>query len=235
MPPGRCSSPRAATLITTPELPELFFALRKIGDRPGAMPGALLALLRGDFDIAHAFDRPGRGCCGGMVRDHEAAGRLHPAGAALARERCRSPPPACDAAGRARAIGCRRCPGRGHGRVAAALDGRRSARHRARRGRGARRALVGARPPLASRRPMDELASWILLPIVVVLASWGTGLLVERGSGPSFRTAWSCRSALRPRWCCSSVPYRLGASAAVATPLMASRSPPGSGSDAPGP
>lgn len=45
----------AATLITTPELPELFFALRKIGDRPGAMPGALLALLRGDFDIAHAF------------------------------------------------------------------------------------------------------------------------------------------------------------------------------------
>ena len=67
---------------------------------------------------------------------------------------------------------------------------------------------------------MDELASWILLPIVVVLASWGTGLLVER----VFRTELPDGLVLPLGFAATmvllSVPYRLGASAAVATPLM---------------
>jgi hypothetical protein len=37
------------------ELPDILFRLRKIGEAPGRMPGALVALLRGDFDVAHAF------------------------------------------------------------------------------------------------------------------------------------------------------------------------------------
>lgn len=36
-------------------LPDLPLRLRKIGEAPGRMPGALLALARGDYDVAHAF------------------------------------------------------------------------------------------------------------------------------------------------------------------------------------
>jgi hypothetical protein len=37
------------------ELPDAPFSLRKIGDAPGRMPGTLLALWRGGYDMAHAF------------------------------------------------------------------------------------------------------------------------------------------------------------------------------------
>src|SRR4051812_1385014 len=94
---------------------------------------------------------------------------------------------------------------------------------------------------------MDELASWILLPLVVVLASWGTGLLVERvfrtelpdglvlplgfaEGAPGPPSGGVSRTELRDglvlplgfaaTMVLLSVPYRLGASAAVATPLM---------------
>jgi hypothetical protein len=36
-------------------VPDLPLRLRKIGDAPGAVPGTLLALVRGGFDVAHAF------------------------------------------------------------------------------------------------------------------------------------------------------------------------------------
>jgi hypothetical protein len=35
--------------------PDALLRLRKIGDRPGRMPGALAALARGGYDVAHAF------------------------------------------------------------------------------------------------------------------------------------------------------------------------------------
>jgi hypothetical protein len=41
--------------ICPPRLPDAPLRLRKIGDAPGRMPGALIALLRGDHDVAHAF------------------------------------------------------------------------------------------------------------------------------------------------------------------------------------
>jgi Glycosyltransferase Family 4 len=37
------------------ELPDLPLRLRKIGDAPGRVPGAFLMLLRGGYDVAHAF------------------------------------------------------------------------------------------------------------------------------------------------------------------------------------
>lgn len=42
-------------LIDVRPLPDAPFRLRKIGDRPGRIPGALVALARGGFDVAHAF------------------------------------------------------------------------------------------------------------------------------------------------------------------------------------
>jgi hypothetical protein len=36
-------------------LPDAPLRLRKIGDRPGRIPSAWLALTRGDYDVAHAF------------------------------------------------------------------------------------------------------------------------------------------------------------------------------------
>jgi hypothetical protein len=42
-------------LIAARGLPDAPLRLRKIGDRPGRMPGALVALARGGFDVAHAF------------------------------------------------------------------------------------------------------------------------------------------------------------------------------------
>jgi hypothetical protein len=44
-----------ATLISAARLPDLPLRLRKIGEAPGRMPGALLALARGHYDVAHAF------------------------------------------------------------------------------------------------------------------------------------------------------------------------------------
>jgi hypothetical protein len=44
-----------AVSIRARELPDAPLRLRKIGDAPGRMPGALLALLRGEYDAAHAF------------------------------------------------------------------------------------------------------------------------------------------------------------------------------------
>jgi Glycosyltransferase Family 4 len=44
-----------AVRIPVVDLPDAPLRLRKIGDRPGRMPGALIALLRGNYDIAHAF------------------------------------------------------------------------------------------------------------------------------------------------------------------------------------
>ena len=44
-----------AELIAARGLPDAPLRLRKIGDRPGRMPGALAALARARFDLAHAF------------------------------------------------------------------------------------------------------------------------------------------------------------------------------------
>ena len=44
-----------AVEIPVLDLPDAPLRLRKIGDRPGRMPGALIALLRGEYEIAHAF------------------------------------------------------------------------------------------------------------------------------------------------------------------------------------
>jgi hypothetical protein len=42
-------------LVQPVQVPDLPLRLRKIGEAPGRMPGALLALARGRYDIAHAF------------------------------------------------------------------------------------------------------------------------------------------------------------------------------------
>ena len=42
-------------LLRPVTLPDAVLRLRKIGDRPGRVPGTLLALARGGFDVAHAF------------------------------------------------------------------------------------------------------------------------------------------------------------------------------------
>jgi hypothetical protein len=44
-----------AESIAARGVPDAPLRLRKIGDRPGRMPGALLALARGGYDVAHAF------------------------------------------------------------------------------------------------------------------------------------------------------------------------------------
>jgi hypothetical protein len=44
-----------ASRIRPAELPDALLRLRKIGDAPGRMPGTLLALLQGDYELAHAF------------------------------------------------------------------------------------------------------------------------------------------------------------------------------------
>ena len=42
-------------LVEPLEVPDAPLRLRKIGDAPGRMPGTLAGLLRGDFEVAHAF------------------------------------------------------------------------------------------------------------------------------------------------------------------------------------
>jgi hypothetical protein len=42
-------------LIDPIALPDAPFRLRKIGEAPGRMPGAFLALVRGRYEVAHAF------------------------------------------------------------------------------------------------------------------------------------------------------------------------------------
>jgi hypothetical protein len=42
-------------MIRASHVPDLPLRLRKIGDAPGRMPGALLALARGRYDLAHAL------------------------------------------------------------------------------------------------------------------------------------------------------------------------------------
>jgi Glycosyltransferase Family 4 len=42
-------------LLEVRPLPDAPLRLRKIGDRPGHIPSALIALARGGFDVAHAF------------------------------------------------------------------------------------------------------------------------------------------------------------------------------------
>jgi hypothetical protein len=44
-----------AELVRPGRLPDAPFRLRKIGDAPGRVPGTLLALARGAYDVAHAF------------------------------------------------------------------------------------------------------------------------------------------------------------------------------------
>jgi hypothetical protein len=43
------------TVVRRRPLPDAPLRLRKIGDRPGRMPGALAALVCGRYDLAHAF------------------------------------------------------------------------------------------------------------------------------------------------------------------------------------
>jgi hypothetical protein len=44
-----------AELVRAPRLPDAPLRLRKIGDAPGLVPGTLLALARGRYDVVHAF------------------------------------------------------------------------------------------------------------------------------------------------------------------------------------
>jgi hypothetical protein len=44
-----------AEIVAPRGLPDLPMRLRKIGDAPGRLPGTLSALLRGRYDVAHAF------------------------------------------------------------------------------------------------------------------------------------------------------------------------------------
>ena len=68
---------------------------------------------------------------------------------------------------------------------------------------------------------MDAVAAWILLPLVLGLASWGTGLLVERAFGIELDGGLIVPMGFATTMVLLSVPYRLGAPAAVATPLLA--------------
>jgi hypothetical protein len=68
---------------------------------------------------------------------------------------------------------------------------------------------------------MDAVAAWILLPLVLGLASWGAGLLVERVFGIELDGGLVVPMGFATTMVLLSIPYRLGASGAVATPLMA--------------
>jgi hypothetical protein len=49
------AAPTAPHIIRPRRVPDLPLRLRKIGDAPGRVPGAFVALLRGDYQLAHAF------------------------------------------------------------------------------------------------------------------------------------------------------------------------------------
>jgi hypothetical protein len=68
---------------------------------------------------------------------------------------------------------------------------------------------------------VDAVAAWILLPLTLLVASWGTGLLVERAFGVALDGGLVLPFGFAATMVLLSVPYRLGADAAVTTPLMA--------------
>jgi hypothetical protein len=68
---------------------------------------------------------------------------------------------------------------------------------------------------------MDAVAAWILLPLVLGAASWGTGLLVERVFGVELEGGLVLPFGFAATMVLLSVPYRLGADGAVSTALMA--------------
>jgi hypothetical protein len=67
---------------------------------------------------------------------------------------------------------------------------------------------------------MDALAAWILLPLVLVVASWGTGLLVERLFRSELDGGLVIPVGFAGTMAILSVPYRIGFGAAVATPVL---------------
>ena len=64
---------------------------------------------------------------------------------------------------------------------------------------------------------MDAVAAWILLPLVLLLASWGTGLLVERLLGTELEGGLAVPLGFGATMVVLSVPYGLGLPATVAT------------------
>ena len=68
---------------------------------------------------------------------------------------------------------------------------------------------------------MDALASWILLPVAVAVAAWGAGLLVERLLRTELEDGLALPIGFAATMVLLSVPYGLGLSASVATPLLA--------------
>jgi Glycosyltransferase Family 4 len=52
---GRGGDTGRVERVRTVRVPDLPLRLRKIGEAPGRMPGALLALARGRYEVAHAF------------------------------------------------------------------------------------------------------------------------------------------------------------------------------------
>lgn len=67
---------------------------------------------------------------------------------------------------------------------------------------------------------MEAFASWFLLPVTVVLASWGTGLLVERVLRTEFEDGLTLPVGFAASMVLLSVPYSLGFPAPVALALM---------------
>jgi hypothetical protein len=68
---------------------------------------------------------------------------------------------------------------------------------------------------------VDAVAAWILLPLVLLLASWGTGLLVERLLGTELEGGLAVPLGFGATMVVLSVPYGLGLPATVATPVIA--------------
>jgi hypothetical protein len=67
---------------------------------------------------------------------------------------------------------------------------------------------------------VDELASWILLPLALVLASWGTGLLVSRAFRTEVPDGLVLPLGFAGTMVLLSIPYRLGAAGPLATALL---------------
>ena len=68
---------------------------------------------------------------------------------------------------------------------------------------------------------MDAVASWILLPLALALASWGVGLLVERVLRTELPGGLVLPLGFAGTMVLLSVPYSVGLGASVATPLLA--------------
>ena len=67
---------------------------------------------------------------------------------------------------------------------------------------------------------MDAVAAWILLPLAVLVASWGTGLLVERVVSAELDGGLTIPLGFAATMVLLRVPYGLGLPATVATPLL---------------